>query len=178
MPDFPFALTDDHYRAGAISTFSVLGDVNATAPASVAWPVANLGIFIPFVLDRAVTVCKMVSGSGAATAGNYDMGIFSAGGKRLVSTGATARVTSTEQIVDVTDTRIGPGLFYLGMSSDGTGTHIMITPSGTSPVPLQKIRLSGIVQAASVYTLPTSVTFAAASTAVLIPSMAAYLLPY
>ncbi len=163
------------YAGGVISTATILGrGYSITAAASAAWPSANLAIFVPFQLAVPVTVYKMATGSGATAAGNFDIGIYDAAGNRLVSSGTTAKGASTEHIIDVTDTVIGPGTYYLAMSADGTNNYIMVTPSGTSPVPLQKTRLYGVVAAASSFVLPTSVTFAA-STVAPIPAIAAYL---
>ena len=150
----------------------------ATAPASTAWPSANLAIFVPTIVHETVTVYKMAAGAGAtAGSNNFDIGIYDAGGNRLVSSGATAKGASTEHIIDVTDTVLHPGLYYLAMSADGTGNYVMITPSGTSPVPLQKTKLVGVMTMATAYTLPATATFATSATA-LVPIIAAYLRPF
>jgi hypothetical protein len=112
-----------------------------------------------------VTVYKIISGAGLTGAGNFDVGIYDRNGNRLVSSGATAKGASTEHVLDITDTRIGPGLYYLAMAADGTNNYTMITPSGTSPVPLQKTRLAGVLAAESSYVLPATVTYAACTLA-------------
>lgn len=149
--------------------------MSVTAATSTAWPAANLAIFVPVRIPFPVTVFKMVVGAGATAAGNFDVGIYDSNGNKLVSSGATAKGSSVEHIIDVTDTRIGPGVYYLAMSADGTNNYIMLTPSGTSPVPLQKIRLYGVLEATTSYVLPASVTFSAASSAVSVPAISAYL---
>lgn len=175
MSDWPPVRPLEAYAGGVISTATVLGSgYNVTAPASAAWPSANLAIFVPFRLASSVIVYKMATGAGSTAAGNFDVGIYDSAGNRLVSSGTTAKGNSAEHILNVTDTVIGPGLYYLAMAADGTNNYIMITPSGTSPVPLQKTRLYGVVAAASSFVLPTTVTFAA-STFAPIPMIAAYL---
>lgn len=113
-------------------------------------------------------VYKMGIGAGATATGNFDVGIYDSQGVRLVSSGATAKGTSTEHILDVTDTRIGPGLYYLALAANGTNNYIMATAAS-----VQFARLFGILQMASAYTLPTTATFAAVSAAN-IPFIIAY----
>lgn len=178
MADFPAPPFLYNEAAGVISTASALGgSLSNAAAASTAWPSANLAIFVPFRLRAPVVVCKLVTGAGATAAGNFDVGIFDAQGNKIVSSGATAKGASVEQISDITDTQIGPGVYYLAMAADGTNNYEMVVPTGTSPVPLQKTRLYGVVQMATAYTLPATATFAAATNAP-IPAIAAYLLPY
>lgn len=157
-----------------MSVVNQLVGMNTGGGASAAWPSANLAIFIPIRLTAPVTVYKMAIGAGATAAGNFDVGIYDIGGNRLVSSGATAKGASVEHILNVTDTRIGPGLYYLAMSADGTNNYILITPSGTSPVPLQKTRAYGVLAMATAYPLPATATLAAATVAPF-PNIAAYL---
>lgn len=178
MGDWPVIRPAEYYAGGVISTASIwAGSLSATAGSSTAWPAANLAIFIPFTLGMPVTVYKLAIGAGATAAGNFDVGIYNAIGALLVSSGATAKGNSTEHILDITDTRIGPGVYYLAMSADGTDNYIMSTPGGVAPVPLQKTRLLGVLNMATAYTLPGTATFAAA-TNVAFPHIAAYLRPH
>lgn len=86
-------------------------------------PGANVGWFVPFTVPEPVTVTKLFWGNGAAVAGNVDAGIFQEDGTRLVSAGTTAQSgTSNLQVVDVTDTRLERGRYYLGLCGDTTGT--------------------------------------------------------
>lgn len=178
MSDWPPTQVGPWSGHAVYSTQSALGAWAGANPASVAWPATNLAIFVPMRVVGPCTVYKMAMGAGATGAGNFDIGIYDSAGNRILHTGATAKGASTEQIIDVTDTPIGPGLYYLAMSADGTNNYIMITPSGTTPVPLQKSRLYGLLEMASAYPLPDPVTFAALSTSALIPSIAAYMRPH
>lgn len=177
MPDFPPARALDLSQGICLSTALSLIGLTSTTPLSVGWPSANLAIFVPIQLAVPVIVYKLAIGAGTTATGNFDVGIYDVGGNRIVSSGATAKVANTENILDIADTRIGPGLYYLAMAADGTNNYIMITPSGTSPVPLQKARLYGVMGAATSYVLPATVTFAAAAFAP-IPMIAAYLRRY
>lgn len=156
---------------GVISTATILNGMSVNLPASTAWPTANLALFIPFRLAEPVTVYKLATGSGATAAGNFDIGIYDAAGNRMVSSGATAKGASVEHIADVTDTRLGPGLYYLAMSADGTNNYIMQTATS---IPIQKSRMLGIVSMATAYVLPLTATFAAVGVGA-IPMLAAYL---
>lgn len=162
--------------AGYFSTATALSP-GVGIGASVAWPLTNKAFFIPFRVTVATVACKMVFGSGTTAGGNVDMGIYDPQGNRLVSTGAQARSASSESVVDITDTPLAPGLYYMAMSHDGTANVIANVPTGTSPVPLAKTKLFGVMMMASAYVLPDPVTYAAVDTAY-IPNMAIYTRPY
>jgi hypothetical protein len=177
MGDFP-AYSPLVFHAGGVISYAEAGiGVQNLLGQSTAWPSANRALFVPVRVPYPVTVCKLAIGSGVTAAGNFDVGIYDSQGNKIVSSGATAKGTSTEQVIDITDTQIGPGLYYLALAADGTNNYILVTPAGTSPVPLQFTRLTGVVQMDTAYTLPATATFAAATTAVF-PTIAAYLRPY
>jgi hypothetical protein len=179
MPDWPVPGTFDLTESGCYSTSIALMGLNQTAAASVAWPTANMAIFVPMRIASPVMVYKMVVGAGATAAGNFDVGIYDRNGNRRVSSGSTAKGSSVEHVLDVADTWLGPGLYYLAMSANGTNNYIMLTPTGTAPVPLQKARLYGTLEAASAFALPDPVTMVARTgTGGLIPAIAAYFRPY
>lgn len=180
MSDWPPVRPFDLEHGAVISTGSILGGLSSVSTASTAWPSANLAIGLPFRLAVPKTVYKMATGAGAtAGSNNFDIGIYDQFGNRIVNAGATAKGNSVEHIINVTDTVIGPGLYYLVMAADGTGNYVMITPTGSSPVPLQKTRLFGVVNVASAYSsgLPATLTFAAAAN-VAIPALSAWLRSY
>lgn len=161
MGDWP-ARTDpwgDH--VAAISPVSALscgpglkGMHNFGTPISTAWPAANRAILVPFRLPKTVVAYQMVAGSGATASGNFDVGIYDAAGNRIVSGGSTAKGNSVETIVNITDTTLGPGLYYMAMSADGTNNYMAITlTNATSP------KFFGIRQASTAFVLPATVTF-------------------
>lgn len=170
MPSFPFFRPDTTMAgSGIISQQSTHGALMGTTanPASTAWPAANRAIFVPFRVAISLVVYKLVIGAGATASGNFDVGIYDSQGNKLVSSGATAKGASTEQVLDITDTRVGPGLYYLALAADATSNYISMGST------LQMSRLMGIVQMASAYTLPATATFAAMSSAYQ-PAVAAY----
>jgi len=86
---------------------------------STTWPTADLAIYVPVLVKHRVVVRKLAMAI-QVQAGNIDIGVYSASGVRQVSTGTQA--ASTGGVYDVTDTTIGPGLFYLAGVADTTST--------------------------------------------------------
>ena len=101
--------------------------------ASAAWPTTNLGLFVPFRLPVPVIAYQLVTGCGTTAGGNFDIGIYNRndiGGSvesLIVSSGSTARVASSEVVVNIADTFLGPGCYYLALSVDGTDNMILQT---------------------------------------------------
>lgn len=131
-----------------------------TAAASAAWPSANLAIYVPFVLRRQITVTQLFWYNGATASGNVDIGIYSADGARIVSSGSTGQGTiNVLQAVDITDTPIGPGLFRMALAVDnGTATMFSVA---TSLIAL--LSSCGVTQQATAFALPASSAIATAT---------------
>lgn len=176
MGDWPEAITFNRYGGGVLSTATELGGSFFVTPtASTAWPLANLAIFCPIRAPLPVTIYKLTIGAGATATGNFDVGVYDSAGNRLVSSGSTPKSANVEQIIDVTDTRIGPGLYYLALSADGTINFGMRAAAGTTPVPSQKIRLLGIMEMTSAFPLPAVATYAASTNAIVVAHISAHL---
>jgi len=143
-------------------------------PASTAWPVNNKAFYIPFVLAKSATVLKLFWANGATVAGtnNIDVGIYDASGNRLVSTGSTAQGTaSIVQEVDVTDTILGRGQYFLAMSCSNTAATFSLSSSSTTQVG----RLIGILEQTSALPLPNPATLAVCSATFVVPQFGAAL---
>jgi len=127
------------------------------------WPTANLVIYVPFSIPEPMMITKLFWGNGAAVAGNYDVGVYDSAGTRLVSSGSTGQSgTSRLQVVDVIDTVIARGLFYLALCGDTAGS----TSRVLACVPAAGIAQSfGLLQQASV-TLPLSTNASPATFAI------------
>lgn len=122
-----------------------------------AWPTANKAIYCPFVLNQAILVKKLWTANGTNASQTRDIGIFDVNGVKIVSSGSTAGSgTSTLQVYDVTDTIIGPGIFYIGLSSSGT-TNQFFSNTGTS---ISALRRCGVFEETSAFALPATATFA------------------
>ena len=132
-------------------------------PTSQNFVTANLAVFIPFGVSEAVTITKIFWGNGSTVAGNIDAGIYNPAGTRLVSSGTTLQAgTQSAQVVDVTDTALPRGIYYLALASDTSGA----TQKVYAVVPAAGIPQSlGLLQMAAAFVLPSSATFAAYTSA-------------
>jgi hypothetical protein len=125
----------------------------AGAPSSQNYVTASLVVFIPFWVPEAVTFTKMFWVNGSAVAGNLDVGIYATDGTRLVSSGSVAQATiSVLQAVDITDTTVARGQYYMAMLSDTSGTTQKVLANVTAAGVWQSF---GLLQQASV-TIPLS----------------------
>jgi hypothetical protein len=91
------------------------------APAAFTWPGANDVVAIPFQIFTGMTVYQLgwYNGSGTMTDG-CDIGIYDAAWARKVSGGGTTRTgVSLIQWVDVADTYLPPGKYFVAMSNNG-----------------------------------------------------------
>ena len=136
---------------------------NWGAPASAAWPSANRAVGYPFILPEPRTLLQMYVQNGATASGNLDMGVYRPDGTKLVSMGATAQSgTSAIQLLDVTDTVLpAHTLLYVWLAVDNTTATVVRWTAGAN---IGQIRATGIVQMASAYPLPSTITPAAVST--------------
>jgi len=114
-----------------------------------AWPAAGLVMYIPFGIPEAVTVTKLWCGIGSAS-GNVDMGVYAADGTLLVSAGTTLVAGSSAlQVLDVTDTMLSRGVYYVALVFSSTSSAVSISWSPAAGI-LQSL---GLLEQASV-TLP------------------------
>lgn len=134
--------------------------INNTA-ASLAWPAANRAIYVPFLIETAVTATLIGWKNGATVnngANDMDVGIYSESGTRLVSQGGTITQTpiNTAQTADITDTTLPPGVYYLAMCvSNTTSTFFRSQPSALA------LQMCGVQQqAVGAVALPAPATFA------------------
>jgi len=123
------------------------------SPASQNYIGVGTVVYVPFWISESVTFTKMFWVNGAAVAGNLDVGIYGTDGTLLVSKGSTGQVgVSQLQAVDITDTTLYRGTYYMAIVSDTSGVTqkiLAVLPSAGIPQSL------GLLQQASV-TLPLS----------------------
>ena len=172
MADFPALLAPGVSEwTGVLNTVgpNSIGWSN-NAPATSAWPSANLAIYVPVRVAHTCTVYKMATGCGATAGGNFDLGVFTWAGVKLVSTGSTARAASSEVVVDVTDTVLAPGRYWLGMAANGTDNYFTVCAALNAGFG----KIAGMRQQATAFALPSTATFATNAQS-LIPCIAAYL---
>jgi hypothetical protein len=122
------------------------------------YPAANRALAYGITLARPYLVRKVWWGNGTtATTDSADVGVYTETGTRLVSGGGTAiSGASNLQEVDVTDTLLQPGRYYLAYSQSGvTATPLLCAATAALA------RACGIVQMATAYPLPSTLTPAA-----------------
>lgn len=121
------------------------------------WPTANLGIWVPFKLERPAVVRQFFVVNAGVVSGSFDAGVYGWDLIKRVSQSATQTGTNTRQMVDCTDTALGPGWYYMALAhSDTTGQY-----RRSSSAAWKCLRATGIFQQASAFTLPSTVTPAA-----------------
>lgn len=149
--------------------------INAVIPtqANGAWVSANDPLAIPFTISTPLLVCAFgwKNGSGTMT-DSFDMGIYTTAFVRLISGGGTARVgASLWQWVDVTDTLIPPGSYYLAAANNGI-TANNVTFHAAFAVATGMSFMGNLDSATNAYPLPDPLTnMAAAATLTRVPVM-------
>ncbi len=110
------------------------------APSSGAWPSANRAIAIPFSVEHGETAYRLFiclgTTAGNGTTQNLDMGIYARDGTttaaKVVSMGTTLASTtaSAVQYLNITDTFLSPGKYYLvGTMDNATVTILQQAPA-------------------------------------------------
>ena len=117
------------FTIDAVSNFGVIPNI-ALSNASATWPTANKILYIPFRLSEPITVQQLLLHNGAAVSGNVEMAIYSEDGTRIVTSGSTAQAGTTAiQLLNITDTLLGRGAFYFGVSLNNvTGELNRVAP--------------------------------------------------
>lgn len=163
MPDWPISnlvgARNQVFHSGGPGTFyhEFLYMANSSFSGSGAWPAANLAIYMPFLVETPVTAYKMAFEVGAQ-AGNCDVGIYDQLGNRLVSKGSTPVGPAGLQVIDITDTALTPGVYFMAMNVDTTTT---LTIARVAPASGQWQQIAGHQQqAVGAVTLPDPATFA------------------
>ena len=121
----------------------------------------NKAIFVPFEVYAPCTIVKMFVFNGGTAGGNWDAGIYDETGKRIVSSGSTAMVgTDDLQELDITDTVLAPGHYYMAIVNDNnTGGVYALNPD------VEVTRGLGILhQESGAFPLPATATWIAAET--------------
>jgi hypothetical protein len=109
------------------------------AAASSAWESANVGAYFPILIPSACVVRRLWWANGATVSASYnvDCGLYLDSGykpgARLISAGSTAQGTASEvQFVDVTDTTLAPGRYWIGMSCSSASATFFRAQTGAS----------------------------------------------
>jgi hypothetical protein len=122
---------------------------NQTVPTAAAAPAANLLMLVPFWVPAPFTITKLYWVMGAA-AGTVDMGVYDESANLLLSA-ANPSASGTFQVVDVTDTTIARGRYYMGLIGSTVTTLTFLKSAPAAGV----CQAMGMLQQASI-TLPLS----------------------
>lgn len=143
------------FGVDSCGVFGSLGSVGFTFQ-SAAFPAANAAIYVPFRINKPIVVASIEVLNGATVSGNVDVGIYNESGTRLVSSGSTAQSgTSVIQVFNITDTLLGPGLFYMALACSNTTSTFM-----RNAAPVYVSRPIGMAQQATAFPLPDPATMA------------------
>lgn len=160
MSDFPSVVDYDIPVVSNAGLSSLGPELLAFVPtvASTVWPTTNLALYYPFSVAVETTIVKMFWINGGTVGTNsVDVGIYGQDGNRLVSGGGVLTTgASVEQIVDITDTILVPGIYYLAMAMNGTTDNIkMLNSIGAATT-----SGLGVYEQTTAYPLPSTATFA------------------
>ena len=90
------------------------------------WPSANAAITYPFRLSRDKLLSALYYFMGGSQSGNIDLGIYTADGVRLISTGSVAAGTvNILHVLDVTDLVLPAGDYLAAMAASSATLQIM-----------------------------------------------------
>jgi hypothetical protein len=143
-------------NTGSEESLGKIYSLTGASPFAGAWPLANLALFIPFSLGEPITALRMYLYNGNIVNGNVDIGIYSEDGTKLVSSGSTVHAgLNNLQEFNITDTIIGPGIFYMALSFSGN----VATVSRFNLVTMLS-SVVGMAQMENAFPLPANAVFA------------------
>lgn len=146
-----------HLRAIDVFSFYGIASPNGLSFTNTAYPTANKIFYCPIRLPDAAVAKQMfcINGTGGVS-GNLEMGIYSADGRRIVTTGSVAQSGSgATQVADITDTPLGAGLYYAAFALDNT-TGTLLRSSLSAEIH----RAMGVLmEAAGAFGLPAVATW-------------------
>jgi hypothetical protein len=120
------------------------------------YPSSDRAFYFPVLVPEPTIVTKLSCSIGSASSGNIDLGVYDEAGTRVVSTGSTAMGSASAlQVIDVTDTLLTPGAYYLAVAVDNTTARL----SNFSGPLFASCALMGIREQNSAFPLPATATF-------------------
>lgn len=118
------------------------------------YPAANEAFFVPFRQFRTVNLVRLWVANGTSVSGNFDIGIYTRSGSKLVSAGSTAQSgTSTLQSVTIAY-QLLPGEYFLAVAMDNTSGHLFRASNTLQ----QSCTLLGAKKMAAAFPLPATAT--------------------
>lgn len=123
-----------------------------SATSNTAW-IANLAVYVPFVVDVPSTIYEFYHFNGTlTTAYNIDYGIYNTDFSKVQSLGSTAGTTTASAIINSTtwtDLTLEPGSYYMAFASDSTRNFICSSDA------LGFYQCDGIMEQTSAFALPS-----------------------
>lgn len=124
--------------------------------ASAAIGTNNLILYWPFVIAEPATAVRLSLMNGGTASGNIDLGIYDGGKNRVVNTGTTTQTgTNVVQDVDITDTLLLPGRYFMAVQFSSS-TATLFRTAQTDETLLSTIPV--YIEAAGGFGLPSSAT--------------------
>jgi hypothetical protein len=120
------------------------------------WTNANEAKYVPFSIQQPIVVRKMVLQFTTVAASNYDIGIYTVDGARVVSLGSTAVPGATGVVeADIADTMLTPGSYYYALVISSTSPAVPGVNYSTNDN-----KLNAMLTQTSALPLPSTATFA------------------
>lgn len=166
MSDFPGSTLPTPQTVTTYSLTSAAGQLHTTAGGitvtAFTW-VANLAVYVPVLIPWPYTVRRVFWINGSTiTSSNADFGIYTAEGTKIYSTGSTAMSgASAPQFVTPTEFTLSPGAYYFAWACNNTTSRAYGSTTAANT-----LRMAGVLQQASAFALPATMTGASVSNAV------------
>lgn len=169
MADFPQSGIPPLFISSFSRYMSVVELGAALVPtAALTWPAANQAFYYPLSLPWPYPVRRVFWANGSSvTTTNFDLGIYTADGTKIYSTGSTAAsgVSVLQYVTPSPDFVLSPGRYYLAMAcSTNTASRGGTGHGGLSPA---VAALAGMLIQATALPLPATMTPATAGTTVI-----------
>ncbi len=103
---------------------NIAANGNATAPTLAAWMGAGRACYIPFEVEEAITVTRMVLEVGVA-GGNISMGIYNAALARISTSGDIACPAAGFNVVAIAEIALTPGRYYMAISGNNAAAFTL-----------------------------------------------------
>lgn len=133
-------------------TYTSIGGYSGLSPASKA-------SIVPFTLEERSIIYQISWWNGPTASGNIDAGIYDRYGNKIITTGSTVQTGATTiQLVDITDTPLAPGYYFMAITIDNTTGNLYSTTGGNNPN-LFCSPCYGYAEMLSAFPLPTTITF-------------------
>lgn len=107
------------------------------------WPAANRAHYTPLSIPERFTISRFFVLNGTVNSGNINMGLYTAAGTLLVSTGSTLQSGITAiQFINIANVSFPPGDYYLALLASSTAARFHATGVNNQ----YELRMMGMLQ--------------------------------